>query len=281
MSTLLPSIHPASQAKNIQSFIKKSLKQSNHSKLVLALSGGLDSSTVLTLATQALKPQDIFVLKLPYNKSFPQALIHTNQVIKFNKILKRNVFEVNIGPSVERIWKSILIKCSTSQTGQSKLANQIRFGNIMARTRMIYTFDMARARKTLVLGAANKSEIILGYYTRFGDEAADILPLAHLYKTQVYALATHLQLPESILNASPTAGLWNEQTDKEELGFNYETADQILYLRFEQKNTPIQIAKKLHQNSRKKSETYWRRLVQKVLRKVETNQFKTLLPYSL
>jgi len=124
MSLLLPSIRPASQQKNIQSFIKKSLKKSKRNKLVLALSGGIDSTTTLTLATHAIGKQNVFVLKLPYNKSFPQAQVHSDLAIKFNKIPKRNVFNVNIGPSVERIWKNILIKCSPSQTGQSKLANQ-------------------------------------------------------------------------------------------------------------------------------------------------------------
>ncbi len=281
MSLLLPSIRPASQQKNIQSFIKKSLKKSKRNKLVLALSGGIDSTTTLTLATHAIGKQNVFVLKLPYNKSFPQAQVHSDLAIKFNKIPKRNVFNVNIGPSVERIWKNILIKCSPSQTGQSKLANQIRLGNIMSRTRMIYCFDMSRAKNGLVLGTSNKSEMMLGYYTRYGDFAADLLPLSHLYKTQVYSLASHLQIPDPILNSAPTAGLWEEQTDKTELGFDYRTCDQVLYLRFEQKKTPVQIAKSIKSNTNKKSETYWKRQVNKVLKKVKTSEFKTYLPYSI
>jgi len=140
---------------------------------------------------------------------------------------------------------------------------------------------MSRAKNGLVLGTSNKSEMMLGYYTRYGDFAADLLPLSHLYKTQVYSLASHLQIPDPILNSAPTAGLWEEQTDKTELGFDYRTCDQVLYLRFEQKKTPVQIAKSIKSNTNKKSETYWKRQVNKVLKKVKTSEFKTYLPYSI
>ena len=279
--SLLPNIKPQQESKRIKTFIKKTFKTAKRKSAVLTLSGGVDSSTTLTLAAQALSPAQIMVLKLPYHSSHPQSISNADLAIKHNKIPKRNVFEVNIGPSVDRIWKTILIKCSPSQTGQSKIANQIRLGNIMTRVRMIYAFDMARARVGLAIGTENKSENLLGYFTRFGDEASDLEPLKHLYKTQVFALAQHLELPEEILQSPPTAGLWAEQTDQEELEFTYSTADQVLYLHSEKKMSPIQIAKKLLNSTREKTETYWKRRVSKVLERVKKSDFKHYVPYSL
>jgi NAD+ synthase len=108
--------------------------------------------------------------------------------------------------------------------------NHLRKGNIMARTRMIVVYDQARRREALVVGTENKSEHLLGYYTRFGDEASDVEPLRGLYKTQVYQLARYLGVPEPILTKTPTAGLWEGQTDEGEFGFTYAEADAILAL---------------------------------------------------
>ena len=98
----------------------------------------------------------------------------------------------------------------------------------MARVRMIAVFDLAKQLDALVCGTENKSEKYLGYFTRFGDEASDIEPIQHLYKTQVKVLARQLQLPPVFLQKAPSAGLWADQTDEKELGFSYEQADQVL-----------------------------------------------------
>jgi len=280
-SSLLPKIRPATEAKKIQTFIKKTIKATKRLKAIVATSGGIDSAVTLALTAKALGPANVISLKMPYNKTQYQAMARADQAIKAIKIPKRNQFQVNIGLSVERIWKSILIKLSTSQTGQSKLTNQIRLGNIMARVRMIYLFDMSKARQSLIIGTENYSEHLLGYYTRFGDEASDVEPLKHLYKTQVRQLAKYLKLPDVILNTPPSAGLWEDQTDEEELGFSYRVGDQILYLRLFKKFTPIQIASKLHKQAGQKSATYWKRLVKKVLTQVENQDFKHHLPYQL
>ncbi|MBI2010341.1 MAG: NAD(+) synthase [Candidatus Chisholmbacteria bacterium] len=281
MASLLPSIRAAAEVKKITAFIKFTLKSTRRSKLVMASSGGIDSSTTLSLATKAVGPTRISIVKLPYGPKYPQAEKFTDSIAKYLKIPKRNVFAVDISLSVERIWKSILIELSRSQTGQSKLTNLIRLGNIMARVRMIFMYDMAKAQNALVLGTENKSEHLLGYYTRFGDEASDLEPIRHLFKTQVRDLAEFLKLPEDIRSQAPTAGLWQGQTDQGELGFSYKTADQVLYLRFDKKLTPAQITTKLSQQNKDKPPTHWKKLVTKVLKRVEENEFKHHLPYHL
>ena len=280
-SSLPPKIRPAQESKKIAAFIKATVKKAKHEKVVIASSGGIDSSVTMALAVRALDPGKVLVLKLPYNKIHPRAIRHADLIVKSLKIPKRNVFQVNIGPTTHRIWKTILIKCSTSQTGQSKLANQIRLGNIMARARMIYIYDMARSKLALACGTENRSEHLLSYYTRFGDEASDLEPIKHLYKTQVYQLADYLELPQAIIDHPPTAGLWVDQTDEEELGFSYNTADKVLYLSFDKKMSSAQVAKKIHRTTQEKSETYWKRRTKKVLDRVSESEFKHHLPYHL
>jgi NAD+ synthase len=111
--------------------------------------------------------------------------------------------------------------------------DRLRVGNIMARVRMIVAFDHARRLGALVVGTENKTEHYLGYYTRFGDEASDLEPIRSLYKGEVVALARWLSVPESVLSATPTAGLWQGQTDEGELGFSYALADEVLQARVE------------------------------------------------
>jgi len=117
------------------------------------------------------------------------------------------------------------------------MMDRVRRGNIMARIRMAYLFDKAKKHTALVLGTENKSEYLLGYFTRFGDDASDIEPVRHLYKTQVYELARYLQIPDAIIEKPPSADLWPEQTDEGEFGFTYKEADQILFYLFEEKKS--------------------------------------------
>src|SRR6185437_1909750 len=147
--------------------------------------------------------------------------------------------------------------------------NKIRIGNIAARMRMIILFDLAKKHKALVCGTGNKSENLLGYFTRFGDQASDIEPIEHLYKTQVYQLALYLKLPEEIIQQEPSAGLWKGQIDEGQFGFTYEEADQVLYLYFE-KNLPIEKIEELGLSN-----------AQKILDWHVQNRFKHETPYTL
>ena len=139
----------------------------------------------------------------------------------------------------------------------------------MARVRMIILFDLAKKYGSLVCGTENKSEKLLGYFTRFGDSASDIEPLSHLYKTQVYQLAKYLKVPEKIINQVPTAGLWTGQTDEDEFGFTYQEADQVLHQYFDKKKSAGQIKKLGFKNT------------DKIIKRIVDNQFKFQTPYSL
>ncbi|MBI2190192.1 MAG: NAD(+) synthase, partial [Candidatus Levybacteria bacterium] len=130
--------------------------------------------------------------------------------------------------------KSIVDKLAKT-LGVQPLKDSIRLGNIMARVRMILLYDLAKKHQALVCGTENRSEYHLGYFTRFGDEASDFEPIRHLYKTQVYQLASYLGVPKTVIDKKPTAGLWAEQTDEGEFGFSYKEADPVLYLYFDKK----------------------------------------------
>jgi len=146
---------------------------------------------------------------------------------------------------------------------------RVRFGNIMARIRMTILFDKAKKLNSLVCGTENKTEHLLGYFTRFGDAASDIEPISHLYKTQVRQLADYLKVPKEIINKPPTAGLWDGQTDEAEFGFTYKEADQVLNLFYDQKKTFEQIRKLGFKNA------------ERIIKRSLNNQFKLRTPYSL
>jgi NAD+ synthase len=130
---------------------------------------------------------------------------------------------VDLGPAAEAIAGAL-----------GAAAERVRFGNILARLRMIALFDRARTVPALVLGTSNKSEILLGYSTLFGDSASSVNPLGDVWKTHVYRLADQLQLPSFLLHKPPSADLWPGQTDARELGFDYAEADPVLYWHHEQ-----------------------------------------------
>jgi NAD+ synthase len=139
----------------------------------------------------------------------------------------------------------------------------------MARVRMVVLYDFAKKLKGLVCGTENRSEYCLGYFTRFGDEASDIEPLQHLYKTQVYELAKYLGVPQNIIDKQPSANLWGNQTDENELGFSYGEADPVLYLYFDKK-IPIEDIEKQGFGNAKKIIDY-----------AEKNSYKHNAPYAL
>jgi len=273
-------INPEQEKKKIISFIQKTLKEQGFNKLVLGLSGGIDSSTSAFLSAGAIGPENLYILLLPYKN---QDMSLAKQLIKNLKILQKNVVEIDISkafdmfktggtrggpPSTARIRQPAERTSDGGSAGQDP--SQIRKGNILARLRMIYLFDSAKRLSALVCGTENRSEHLLGYYTRFGDEASDIEPIIHLYKTQVQKLAEYLKIPKDIIDQPPTAGLWPGQTDEKELGFTYKEADTILHLFFVKKKSPKEIEKKIPG-----------KIVKKVLQRVKENLFKHQTPYSL
>lgn len=243
----------------IEEFLRKTLKKTGFTKVVLGLSGGIDSSVSLSLAVSALGKENVHVLLMPYKTFNSLGLQHAKDVLAFLKIPESQIEIINIDPIIESLEKNLHI--SKDDT--------VRLGNIMARVRMVTLFDRAKKLPALVLGTENRSEYLLGYFTRFGDEASDIEPIQHLYKTQVYDLAKYLGLPPQIIKQTPTAGLWHGQTDEGELGFSYKEADQVLHLYFDKHISVTDIAKKGHMNAE--------RIVQYALR----NTYKHEAPYLL
>lgn len=264
--------NPEFLVRQITEFLQETHKKHNKKKGVIAVSGGIDSAVSLTLLTRALGPENIHPLFLPFG---PQSTVDSKKIAEFNKIPEANWRETNISKSVEKLIE-------TCGVGGSKL----RVGNIMARVRMIVLYDFARQMDGLVCGTENKSEKYLGYFTRFGDEASDIEPLQGFYKTQVRALAEFLEVPAVFLEKAPTAGLWQNQTDEQELGFSYADADVILEQLIEEQGGKLyvwliesektetvkaELLKVLPEMSGKK--------IDAVLERVLSQQFKHEVPY--
>ncbi len=205
----------SSRIQEIIDFLKKTYKAQEKARGVIAVSGGIDSASSLTLLTKALGAENVYPIFLPYKN---QSTNLAKLAAEFNKIPEENWQEVNIAPMVEQFVEVLQIEDS----------EKIRLGNIMARCRMIVIYDLAKQLDALICGTENKSEKYLGYFTRFGDEASDIEPIVGLFKTEVRQLARELAIPREILEAEPSAGLWEGQTDEGELGFSYEEADKVL-----------------------------------------------------
>ncbi|MBL7159728.1 NAD(+) synthase, partial [Candidatus Microgenomates bacterium] len=173
-------------------FIQSEVKKAGFKKVIIGLSGGIDSAVSLVLAVKALAKENVFVVILPYGKENKKDLEDALLMIKHLKIPFQNLIQINIQSMVD----SFLIT--------AKDADQIRKGNIIARVRMILLYDLAKKHQALVCGTENKSEHVLGYYTRFGDEASDLEPIRGYYKTQIRQLAEFLNIPEKIINKPPS-----------------------------------------------------------------------------
>lgn len=207
-------INPAFVEKILTSFIREELSKFQFKKAILGLSGGLDSSVCAFLASKALKPTNVLALIMPYGKSFSKDVKDAQKVAQSLGIRSKII---DISPMVDVYF--------SKYPAPSKILK----GNKMARERMSILYDFSAREKAMILGTSNKTELLLGYGTIHGDMACGINPLGDLYKTQIRQLAAHLGIPEKIQKKTPTAGLWTDQTDEDELGLSYEMMDKILY----------------------------------------------------
>jgi NAD+ synthase len=211
----------------LTSFIRDAVETSGTEGVVVGLSGGVDSALSAALAARALGPERVHGFLLPYRTSSPESERDARAVAGHLGIPHR---VIDISPMVDAYF------------GIEPDAPAERRGNKMARERMTILFDQAKKLDSLVLGTSNKTEILLGYSTVFGDNASSLNPLGDLYKCQVWQLSRHLGLLAEVIDKAPSADLWPGQTDEGELGFSYETADEVLYLLFDLGLRPEEVA---------------------------------------
>jgi NAD+ synthase len=233
-------------------FIRDAVETSGTTGVVVGLSGGVDSSLAAALAAQALGPESVHGFLLPYRTSSPESEADARRVAEHLGIPHR---VIDISPMIDAYF-SIETEADAG-----------RRGNKMARERMTILFDQAKRLNALVLGTSNKTEILLGYSTVFGDNASSLNPLGDLYKHQVWQLSRHLELPEQVINKAPSADLWPGQTDEGDLGFSYAAADEILYLLFDRGMTPDEIVE----------QGYDEKAVQRIVRLEQQFRFKRRL----
>ena len=211
-------LNPELASQALVSFIKDAVETTGTEGVVLGLSGGIDSALSAALAVPAIGADRVHAFLLPHRTSSPDSATDAETVAAELGLTSHTI---DISPMVDPYFELY----------ETEPGN-VRLGNKMARERMSILFDQAKKLGCLVLGTSNKTEILLGYSTIFGDNASSINPLGDLYKQQVWQVARHLGLPDQVVDKRPSADLWPGQTDEEELGFDYATADEVLYLLF-------------------------------------------------
>lgn len=234
-------------------FVRDQIHHAGFTKAVIGLSGGIDSAVSTFIAAEALGPRNVLAVLMPYRTSSPESLRDAEAFAKQTGI---RTATIDITPMVEPLF--------TSQN----ITDNLRRGNIMARERMIVLYDLSQKEKALVVGTSNKTEILLGYGTLYGDTACAINPLGDLYKTHVWDLAKELGVPSSIIAKKPTADLWEGQTDEAELGFSYRNVDRLLYHMVDERRTDEELS----------SAGFAAGFIATVRKKIQSNQFKRLPP---
>jgi len=214
----LPRLEPAVAAEVIVAFIRSQLDQTGFERIVIGLSGGVDSATVAFLAARAAGPERVLAVLMPYRTSSPESETDARRVVE---VLGCRSERVDISPMVDPMLA--LISDASEET------RRVRAGNVMARERMIVLYDRSVSFDGLVAGTSNKTEGLLGYGTLYGDMAGAFAPIGDLYKTQLRALAEHLGVPPEIVAKPPSADLWPGQTDERELGRSYDELDRALF----------------------------------------------------
>src|SRR6056297_2282916 len=202
---------------HIVEFVRASVDDAGVERAVLGLSGGIDSTLVANLAVEALGSENVHGLVMPGAVSREENMSDAEWVAQDLEI-PYDVFEIN--PIVDRFLDAY----------PEAESDTMAVGNARARTRAVLNYLVANHEGALVLGTGNRSEALVGYFTKYGDGAVDCHPLGNLYKQQVRQLAAHVGVPDELVEKQPTAGLWAGQTDEEEMGIDYDTLDAILAL---------------------------------------------------
>ncbi|MDX1600559.1 MAG: NAD+ synthase, partial [Anaerolineales bacterium] len=234
-------------------FIRQELGRHGFEKAVVGVSGGVDSSLACYLSAAALGPENVLAVRMPYKSSSDESMEHAGLIIDDLGVQQ---LDVEITDMVDPLF------------ARFDEMDRVRRGNVMARARMIVLYDQSVDFGGLVVGTGNKTEILLGYTTLYGDSACALNPNGDLYKTQIRQLARAIGVPEAIVEKPPSADLWVGQTDEGELGFTYEEVDRLLYLWVDERYTREGC---VHAGF---DETF----VDEVIRMVRRNQFKRVQP---
>ena len=234
-------------------FIRSEVTRVGFGRLVVGMSGGVDSSLVAALAARSLGPENVVGVSMPYRTSNPSSLGDAELVASTLGVTLR---VIEITAQIDAFFERF------------PDADNQRRGNKMARERMTILYDQSLAENALVLGTSNKTELLLGYGTIFGDMASALNPIGDLYKTQVWQLAAHLGVPDEVIAKPPSADLWEGQSDETELGFEYATVDGLLFHLVDRRVPRDELVDMGHDAA----------LVDAVLDRVRLNQYKRRPP---
>ena len=239
--------------KILTNFIRSEITRVGFQHAVIGLSGGIDSALSCILAAEALGPENVLAIRMPYKTSAQDSLDDAQQVIALTGVKSLTIPITDMVEPLFNLFPDM---------------DSVRKGNIMARARMIMLYDQSSAFNGLVVGTGNKTEILLGYTTLYGDSACAINPIGDLYKTQVRQLSKDLGLPSSVISKPPSADLWVGQTDESDLGFTYAEVDQLLYLLVDERYTPQECIESGFESS----------FVSAVVKRIQRNHFKRIMP---
>ena len=234
-------------------FIREEVKSAGFERVVLGLSGGIDSAIVAFLAVKALGAKNVLGIMMPYKTSSKESLEDAQRVID------------KTGMRAKKIEITDMVDVYFAKEPD---ITDMRKGNKMARERMTILYDYSAKEKSLVLGTSNKTEILLGYSTQWGDSASAINPIGDLLKAQIWALSEYMGVPKEIIEKKPSADLWEGQSDEDELGFSYLLADEIISYLVDERYTREEILGKGYSES----------VVDLILWRIKINQYKRKLP---
>ncbi|MFO7322102.1 MAG: NAD+ synthase [Chloroflexota bacterium] len=234
-------------------FIADQIAKAGMKRAVIGLSGGLDSAVSAYLTAEALGPENLLAIRMPYKTSSPDSLNDADAVIKALGLPSMTIPITEMADPLFARFPDM---------------SERRKGNVMARLRMTILYDQSVPWGGLVMGTSNKTELLLGYSTIYGDSGVALQPIGDLYKTQVRELAAALGVPEQIIKKPPSADLWQGQTDEGELGFTYAEVDQLLYLLVDERYTIDEVV----------AEGFTREFAEDVWRRVKSNHYKRTMP---
>ena len=247
-------IDTAAARRIIGEFIRAQLGQAGFDRALLGLSGGIDSALVAYLAAEAIGPEHLLAVLMPYRTSSPESRADAEEVVR------------RLGCASELVDISPIVDGYFDAARQD--ASPLRRGNFMARARMMVLYDHSVTWGGLVIGTGNKTETLIGYSTIWGDSASAFNPIGDLYKSQVRQLSVALGVPDAIVTKAPSADLWPGQTDEAEVGFSYAEVDRILFRLVDRRRSIDEVV----------ADGFARELVDRVDRMVAGSEFKRQVP---